>query len=265
MQLTQLHFLAIRPVIQQNCLASIDVYVLAGGLGTRIRPALGDTPKLLAPIGGQPYLRHLFDWLRQFGARRIVLGLGHGAAAVLDYLRAQPATDVDICTVVEPSPLGTAGAIRFARAELRSDPVLVLNGDTFVNADLCALVARQRETRALGTLVCVDVDDAGRYGRVVLDAAGRIIGFTEKDTSFRGPAAVNGGVSALSAELLDRIAIGEAKSLEYDVFQRLPAGSLAAYPGRFDFIDIGTPESLARAADVFGAAAPAAGMLSGRS
>jgi NDP-sugar pyrophosphorylase family protein len=69
----------------------------------------------------------------------------------------------------------------------------------------------------------------------------------------------------LSAELLDRIAIGEAKSLEYDVFQRLPAGSLAAYPGRFDFIDIGTPESLARAADVFGAAAPAAGMLSGRS
>ena len=112
--------------------------MLAGGLGTRIRPVLGDTPKLLAPIGGRPYLWYLLEWLRKFGARRIVLGLGHGAGAVLDYLRAQPAADLDIVTVVEPSPLGTAGAIRFARAHLRSDPVLVLNGDTFVNADLCA-------------------------------------------------------------------------------------------------------------------------------
>jgi NDP-sugar pyrophosphorylase family protein len=252
-------------VIRQNCLASIDVLVLAGGLGTRIRPVLGDTPKLLAPIGGRPYLRHLLDWLRKFGARRIVLGLGQGAGAVLDHLKAHPAADLDIHTVVEPSPLGTAGAIRFARAELHSDPVLVLNGDTFVNADLCALLARQRETGALGTLVCVDVDDAGRYGRVMLDVRGRIEGFAEKDPSFRGPVAVNGGVYALSAELLDRIAAGEAKSIEYDVFQRLPAGELAAYSGHFDFIDIGTPESLAAAADVFDAAALATGMLSGRS
>ena len=252
-------------MIQQECLGSIDVFVLAGGLGTRIRPALGDTPKLLAPIAGRPYLKHLFDWLRGFGARRVVLSLGHRAEAVLDYLKASPESGLDICPVVEPSPLGTAGAIRFARAELHTDPVLVLNGDTFVNADLCVLLARQRETRARGTLVCVDVDDAGRYGRVRLDVAGRIEGFVEKDSSFRGPAPVNGGVYALSAELLDRIAIGEAKSLEYDVFQRLPAGTLAAYSGRFEFIDIGTPESLARAAAVLGAAAPAAGMVSGQS
>jgi mannose-1-phosphate guanylyltransferase len=251
-------------VIRQNCLATIDVLVLAGGLGTRIRPVLGDTPKLLAPIGGRPYLRHLLDWLRKFGARRIVLGLGHGAGAVLDHLKAQPAADLDILTVVEATPLGTAGAIRFARAELHSDPVLVLNGDTFVNADLCALVTRQRETGALGTLVCVDVDDAGRYGRVMLDARGRIEGFAEKDPSFLGPAAVNGGVYALSAELLDRIAAGDARSLEYDVFQRLPAGALNAYSGRFDFVDIGTPESLAAAADVFAAGALVTGMLSGR-
>jgi NDP-sugar pyrophosphorylase family protein len=238
-------------VIRQDCLASIDILVLAGGLGTRIRPVLGDTPKLLAPIGGRPYLWHLLEWLRKFGARRIVLGLGHGAGAVLDYLRAQPAAGLDILTLLEPSPLGTAGAIRFARAQLRSDPVLVLNGDTFVNANLCALLARQRETSALGTLLCVDVDDAGRYGRLMLDDSGRIKGFAEKDPSFRGAASVSGGVYALSAKLLDWIAAGDAKSIEYDVFQRLPAGDLAAYSGRFDFIDIGTPESLAAAADVF--------------
>jgi mannose-1-phosphate guanylyltransferase len=221
--------------------------VLAGGLGSRIRPVLGDTPKLLAPIGGRPYLNHLLDWLHMFGARRIVLGLGHGAAAVLDYLKARPAADFDIRPVVEPTPLGTAGAIRFARAELHSDPVVVVNGDTFVNADLCTLVLCQRDSNALGTLTCVDVDDAGRYGRVMLDDRGRIQGFAEKDSSFHGPAAVNGGVYALSAELLDRIAASDARSLEYDVFQRLPAGALNAYSSRFEFIDIGTPESLAAA------------------
>jgi mannose-1-phosphate guanylyltransferase len=250
--------------MRQSCLASIDVLVLAGGLGTRIRPVLGDTPKLLAPIGDRPYLSHLLDWLRRFGARRIVLGLGFGADAVLEYLKAHPAPDLEIRTVVEPAPLGTAGAIRFARPELHSDPAVVLNGDTFVNADLCALLARQKETAALGTLLCVDVDDAGRYGRVVLDRAGHIEGFAEKDPSFRGAAPVNGGVYALSAALLDRIAAGQAKSIEYDVFQQLPAGTLAAYAGRFDFIDIGTPESFAVAAGVFGAATPESGKTSAR-
>ena len=250
-------------MVRQNCLAAIDVFVLAGGLGTRIRPVLGDTPKLLAPIDRRPYVWHLLDWLRKFGAQRIVLGLGYGAGAVLNLLKAQPAADLDICAVIEPSPLGTAGAIRFARRELHTDPVLVLNGDTFVNADLCALVARQRETGALGSLVCVNVDDAGRYGRVMVDCKGRIEGFAEKDPSFRGAAAINAGVYALSADLLDWIAAGEAKSLEYDVFQHLPAGELVAYSGHFEFIDIGTPESLASAADVFSAAAQVTGMLSG--
>jgi mannose-1-phosphate guanylyltransferase len=252
-------------MVQQSCLASIDVLVLAGGLGTRIRPVLGDLPKLLAPVGGRPYLSHLLDWLREFGVRRIVLGLGHGAGTVLDHLKAHPAADLDIRTVLEPSPLGTAGAIRFARAELHSDPALVLNGDTFVNADLCALVARQRETGALGTLLCVNVDNAGHYGRVMLDPRGRIERFAEKDSSFHGPAVVSGGVYALSAALLDRIAAGDARSIEYDVFQRLPAGELAAYSGRFDFIDIGTPESVAAAADVFDVGVRATGTLSGRS
>ena len=240
-------------MVRQNCLAKIDVFVLAGGLGTRISPLLGDTPKLLAPIAGRPYLSHLLGWLRKFGARRIVLGLGHGSAAVLDYLIKQPASDLDICTMVEPTPLGTAGAIRFARAELHGDPVLVLNGDTFINADLCMLVTRQRQMGTLGTLVCVEVNDAGRFGHVILDGTDRIEGFTEKDPALQGAAAVNGGVYALSAELLDRIAVGNAKSLEYDVFQRMPSRTFGAYFGRFNFIDIGTPESLKASADVFAA------------
>ena len=189
-------------MIRRNCLASIDVLVLAGGLGTRIRPVLGDTPKLLAPIGGRPYLWHLLEWLRKFGARRIVLGLGYGADAVLDYLRAQPAAGLDVVRPWSNLPPLAPQARSVSRGRrLRSDPVLVLNGDTFVNADLCALLARQPETSALGTLLCVDVDDAGRYGRLMIDDSGRIKGFAEKDPSFRGAASVSGGVYALIGEV----------------------------------------------------------------
>jgi mannose-1-phosphate guanylyltransferase len=134
---------------------------------------------------------------------------------------------------------------------LRSDPVLIINGDSFTDADLCAFVDRHGAAKALGSVLCTEVDDAGRYGRVELDQRGYIHGFVEKDPAFHGRALVNAGVYLLSAALLDEIAASDAASLERDVFERLPAGSLAVYSGRFKFIDIGTPESLALAAGVF--------------
>ena len=240
-----------------KCLEALDIFVLAGGLGTRIRPVLGDLPKLLAPILGRPYLAYLLEWLERFGARRVVLGLGHGAQAVIDYLDAHPQGRIEVATVIEPSPLGTAGAIRFARAMLQSDPVLIMNGDSFTDADLCAFVDRHQAAKALGSVLCAEVEDAGRYGRVELDARGFIHGFAEKDAAFHGNAAINAGVYLLSAALLDDIAAGKAASLERDIFERLPPGSLAAFAGRFRFIDIGTPESFRVAGGVFGAERPA--------
>lgn len=238
-----------------QCLATLDVLVIAGGLGTRIQSALGDTPKLLAPIGGRPYLAYLLDWLRRFGAKRIVLGLGHRAQAVVDFLDRNKSSydDLTVVTVTEPQPLGTAGAIRFARPNLRTDPVLVMNGDSFADADLCAFVAHHRRVRAKATLLCAEVDDAGRYGRVDLDGDGRIRGFIEKDADFHGRSAVSAGVYLFSAALLDEIAAGGAVSLERDVFGRAASCSLNAFAGPFAFIDIGTPESLKLAERVFDA------------
>jgi NDP-sugar pyrophosphorylase family protein len=230
-----------------GCLALTDTFVLAGGLGTRIRPVLGDVPKVLAPIGGRPYLAHLFNWLRRFDARRVVLGLGHKASAVVDYLRENPVSGIDIQVVIEPEALGTAGALRFARPWLRTDPVLVVNGDTLTNANLCSLVERHREACAPATLLCVEVDHPERYGRVLLNGRGHVVSFVEKDLKLDVRATINAGVYLVSAGLLDDIARGRAISLEKDVFQRLPAGSMAAMTGSFEFIDIGTPESLALA------------------
>ena len=108
-------------------------------------------------------------------------------------------------------------------------------------------------SEAKATLLCAEVDDAGRYGRVELDGEGRIRGFIEKDPNFHGRSAVSAGVYLFSAALLDEIAAGSAVSLERDVFGRAPSGSLDAFAGRFAFIDIGTPESLKLAERVFGA------------
>ena len=234
----------------RRCLEPIDTFVLAGGLGTRLRSVLGDAPKLLAPIAGRPYLAYLLDWLASFGARRVVLGLGHQAQAVLDYLRAHPPRSIAVVPVVEPKPLGTAGAVRFARQELRTDPVLVMNGDSLTDADLCMLVSRHNRARARGTLLCAEVDDASRYGRVTLDRDGRIEGFVEKDPAYHGAAVVSAGIYLLSTPLLDEIAGGDAASLERDVFERLPAGSLTAVAIKLNFIDIGTPEALAGAPEI---------------
>jgi NDP-sugar pyrophosphorylase family protein len=242
-----------------RCLEEIDVLVIAGGLGTRIQPVLGNVPKLLAPISGRPYLAYLLDWLRRFGAARVVLGLGHQAHAVVDFLKHDIASrDIAIETVIEPRPLGTAGAVRFARGSLRTDPVLVMNGDSFADADLCKFLEHHRHVQAKATLLCAEVDDAGRYGRVALDQAGRIHGFVEKDPAFHGASPVSAGVYLFSAELLDEIAAGEDTSLERDVFARAPSGSIDAFTGRFTFIDIGTPESLALAGKVIGSDARSA-------
>lgn len=240
------------PASRSNpCLAGIDVFVLAGGLGTRIRSVLGDVPKLLAPLVGRTYLSHLLDWLRKFGARRVVLGLGFQAQAVISHLRQRPFDDLDIEALIEPEPLGTAGALRFARAMLRTPIVLVLNGDSLVDADLCEFIRHHRASGAVGTLLCASVNDARRYGRVVLEDRGRIAGFAEKDAIVLGPALISAGIYLLSAGLLDDIVAGGATSLERDVFARLPSGSLAAFTKCDKFIDIGTPESLAVAGTMF--------------
>jgi NDP-sugar pyrophosphorylase family protein len=234
-----------------DCLARIDALVLAGGLGTRIRPVLGDIPKLLAPIGRRTYLDHLLDWLASFGAHRVVLGLGHLSNKVTDHLHAHPRSDVALSWVAEPTPLGTAGAIRFVRPELRSDPVLIINGDSFADVDLCAMLRSHCQRGASATILCAEVGNANRYGRVQVDAGGVIQGFLEKEETFHGPAVVNAGIYFLSAKLLDHIAAGSAKSLEREVFEREPAGSLAAFFSSSGFIDIGTPESFAQAEEFF--------------
>ncbi len=238
-----------------DALANTDVVVLAGGKGTRIQPVLGDVPKLLAPIGERTYLDILLDWLKGFGARRVILSLGHQSTRIVDYVTAQPRNDMEIVPVIEEQPLGTAGALRHIRMHVTSDTSIVMNGDSWTGADLGALVLAHAAGGAPATLLCVHVGDTGRFGRIETDAAGRIRAFREKG-AVSGPGLISAGIYAFDTEAWKILDSTPGPSLERDVFQALAPSSLAAYDaGNVPFIDIGTPESLARAVEVIGKAA----------
>jgi NDP-sugar pyrophosphorylase family protein len=229
-------------------LASVDVAILAGGLGTRLRGAIGETPKVLAPVGGQPFLDHLLRWLAGFGTRRIVMCLGFRADMVVEHLRRPAVSGPEIVTSIEPKPMGTAGALRLAVPKFKSDPVMVINGDTFVDADLPGFVAAHRRSGASASILATTVPSMARYGRLIADANGVIERFAEKDPADTGPGSINAGIYLFNRAWLEALAHGSAESLERDVFAAAVPGTFRAIPaGDAAFIDIGTPESLADA------------------
>ena len=230
--------------------------VLAGGLGTRLRSVVADKPKALAPVAGRPFLAHLLRQLGAAGVRDVVLATGYGADQVEAFVKDSTPEDLRVRCVAEEEPLGTGGALAFATRSAGVDgPFLALNGDTFFGGSLGALVDGHRQAGAAATLALAHVARADRYGRVRTDEAAsgpaRVVGFDEKGEA-TGPAWINAGVYVLAPAALADVPPGQAVSLEREVFPRLVArGDLASV--RFPdapFLDIGTPDDYARAADV---------------
>jgi NDP-sugar pyrophosphorylase family protein len=142
----------------------------------------------------------------------------------------------------ESSPLGTAGALRLALPLLESDTVLVMNGDSFCETDLSAFWTWHCERDADVTLRLAEVADTKRYGRVQVDANGRVLGFDEKSDA-RGPGWINAGIYLLKRCLLETIQLNKVISLEREIFPVWIGMRLYGYRDEGRFLDIGTPES----------------------
>lgn len=233
--------------------------MLCGGLGTRLRAAVADRPKVLAPVAGAPFLHHQLRFLARVGARRVVLATGYLGEQVEAWAAAHAPEGLDVRCVQEREPLGTGGALAHAaRATGIAEPFLALNGDTFFGGDPGALVEAHRRAGAEATLALAHVPDAARYGRVTFEAADeeapvRVTGFAEKGAA--GVGWINAGVYVLGPAVLAAVPEGRAVSLEREVFPGLAArGALAAlrFPGA-PFLDIGTPEDYAGATGVLAA------------
>ena len=223
----------------------LDVLVLAGGQGTRLRSVIGETSKILAEVAGKPFLSHLLLRLHNQRIRRVTLALGCFSQEVLAYLKEEPVAGIQVVPVIEDQPLGTGGAIRNACSALQSDPVFVLNGDTFAEVPLQSLLNFHREHRAAVTLAAAHKESVQRYGSIETDEEGRVVRFVEKTGDV--PGYVNTGVYVVSRQAIRTIPPEQAVSWEREVLPNLVGKDLFACCGSWRFIDIGTPASYQRA------------------
>ncbi|MBI3611415.1 MAG: nucleotidyltransferase family protein [Nitrospirae bacterium] len=223
--------------------------ILVGGLGTRLRPVIADRQKVLAAIHGRPFLAYLLDQLADAAIRSVVLCTGYRGEDV-KAMFGDSYGPMKLLYSEERSPLGTGGALRHALPLLPSDPVLVLNGDSFCDLDLNAFWNWHRAHAARATLALVQVSDTRRYGRVHSAPDGKVMRFEEKGSE-GGSGWINAGIYLLAHSVLQTIPTDGAVSLEQAIFPRWIGRGLYGYPSRGRFLDIGTPESYATAEQFF--------------
>jgi len=230
-------------------LRDTQAVVLAGGLGTRLRSVTGELPKVLAPVLGRPYLRFVLDQLERAGVRSALICTGYKSAEVAAVIGARHGS-LTVRYSAEPAPRGTAGALREALPQLEQEELLVLNGDSFIEADLAAFALAHRGRRAEASLLLTEVPEVGRYGKVEVDAAGRIVAFREKGGA-SGAGTINAGVYLLKRQLVAALPEQSEISLEREVFPTLVGRGFYGFNLGGRFIDIGTPESYREVGDFF--------------
>lgn len=229
--------------------AHIPAVILVGGLGTRLRAAVPDHQKVVAPVGGRPFVFRLLDQLADAGLKRVVLCTGYKAEQVAELVGTNY-RGLSISYSSEPSPLGTAGALCQALSMIDAETVLAMNGDSFCEVNLAAMWDAHRQHKANATLVVIEVPQTREAGRVAIDDQGAITSFVEKGTT-TGSGWINAGIYLLERHVLESIPVGRAISIERETFPSWVGQGLYAFKTTGKFLDIGTPESYSVAQQVF--------------
>ena len=227
----------------------MQALILAGGKGTRLRPLTVYTPKPIVPVVNRPFLLYQLDVLKKAGIEDITLSLSYQPDKIEQLLGDGSDFGVRIRFLTEPTPLGTAGAYRFA-AERIDEPMLVLNGDILTDAHLSGLIERHKSGGAVATIALAAVENASDYGLVDTDKGGVVKRFVEKPSAeLQGSHklnTVNAGIYVLEPSIRDLIPKDENRSFEYHVFpDLLTAGRpFVAHTLINEYWrDLGTPES----------------------
>jgi mannose-1-phosphate guanylyltransferase len=218
--------------------------LLAGGKGTRLRPLTVHTPKPVVPIFNRPFLHYQLDLLKQVPEiDEVILSLNYQPRRIEEVFGDGSGVGIKIRYVVEPSPLGTAGAVKYAGDKL-TESVVVFNGDVLTEIDLGTVIALHRERKARATIVLTPVDNPTAYGLVEADASGNIHRFLEKPNADEITCnTINAGIYVLEPETFDRIPRDVPWSIERSFFPSLieRGETFVAYVYEGYWIDIGTP------------------------
>ncbi|RLE23391.1 MAG: NDP-sugar synthase [Actinobacteria bacterium] len=219
--------------------------VLVGGFGTRLRPLTNSVPKPMLPVGHQPMIARLVDRLAQGGVTEVVLALGFRPEPFMEAFPDGRCGDVALTYAVEPEPLDTAGAIRFAAEAAGIDETFVVaNGDVMTDLDVSALVSAHRAFRAEATIHLIGVDDPSSFGVVDLAADGSVNAFVEKPAPGDEPSnLINAGTYVFEPSVLARIPDGPA-SIERETFPLIVEdGGMYGYATDDYWIDAGRPDT----------------------
>ena len=219
--------------------------LLAGGKGTRLRPLTIHTPKPIVPIFERPFLHYQLDLLKRVPEiDEVILSLNYQPRRIEEIFGDGNDAGLSIKYVVEPAPLGTAGAVRYAGESLR-ESVVVFNGDVLTEIDLAAVIRLHRERRAKATIVLTPVENPSAYGLVETDRDGNISRFLEKPKPDEITCnTINAGIYILEPGTFDRIPKDTPWSIERSFFPSLieRRETFVAYVYEGYWIDIGTPE-----------------------
>ncbi|MFV0306990.1 MAG: sugar phosphate nucleotidyltransferase, partial [Desertimonas sp.] len=224
--------------------------VLVGGFGTRLRPLTNSTPKPMLPVGNVTLLARLLAGLERGGVTEATLALGFQPEPFAAAFPDRRCGGVRLHYAVEPEPLDTAGAIRFAADHSGIDSTFVVaNGDILTDLDVAELVSTHRSLGAAATLHLIAVDDPSAFGVADADPSGRIVGFVEKPPAGTAPSDLaNAGTYVFEPGVLGLIPPGRRVSIERDTFPLLAAeGRLFGVPRPTYWLDAGRPDRYLRA------------------
>lgn len=223
----------------------IDVMILCGGRGTRLRPVISDRPKALAKIGNKPFLEILIDSITEQGFHNIILCVGYMKEQIQDNFRQDK--EYNLIFSEEETPLGTGGAVKRALSLIKTDLFIVLNGDSISRIDFRDFIRFHINKKSFMSMALFRSTDAADFGSVRMDSNKRIIDFKEKAT---GEGFINAGIYIMNKNISSFMPEGNSFSLEDDVFPYIVKNNCYGYLLESEFIDIGTPERYRNAGQI---------------
>lgn len=226
----------------------MEVIILAGGLGTRLRSVVSEVPKCMAPVAGKPFLWYLLKYLTKYDVNKVILSVGYLREVIFEWIdEVKDDFPFVFDYAVEEEPLGTGGGIKLALSKATTNDVIVLNGDTFFEVNLNELIEAHRLYPSAITIALKPMREFERYGRVIINKVdNRILEFKEKEYCKQG--LINGGVYVINR--LEPIFNGVPEKFSFETSVLAPQCKLGKLFGVVQngyFIDIGIPEDYQRA------------------
>ena len=220
----------------------MQIVILAGGQGTRLRPFTNDLPKPMVPINSRPFLHHLLEYIKSLEFKNILLLVGYLADKIIDYFEDGSKFGLSISYSKEDIPLGTGGALKNAQHML-DNQFLIINGDTFLPIDFQKMINRFYHNNKFSLVTVYDNHDDVFKGNIDIDDSNRVIKYSKKDSEILPY--VDAGAVIMKKAILDLIPLQTKCSLEEEIFpQLINRGEVLAYRTSQIFYDMGTIEGI---------------------